>query len=217
MVHEHQNPEGGIDWDVDAVLNYFSGAPNYWDHGQIYFNVIDKYDSNLLNASQYDPKSIMLYAFPASLTRNGVGTTANAVMSPTDIKWMGKVYGSTKPKKKKKKKKRKIRRTDKQSKVSVKIGDAIVTLEPNGVFINGIIVLPDENGDYVAPDGTILALTEDDDVTIVFEEGEGSVIEGVEKDTGNRAVILGVVVSIVVVAIVMGIVFGVVIPRKRGK
>lgn len=93
MVHEHQNPEGGIQWNEQAVLNYFSGAPNYWDEDQIRYNVMDKYDSNLLNASQYDPKSIMLYAFPGSLTLNGVGTQANAIMSPTDIEWMAKVYG----------------------------------------------------------------------------------------------------------------------------
>jgi hypothetical protein len=93
MVHEHQNPEGGIEWNEQAVLNYFSGAPNYWDEDQIRYNVMDKYDSNLLNASQYDPKSIMLYAFPGSLTVNGVGTQANAIMSPTDIEWMAKVYG----------------------------------------------------------------------------------------------------------------------------
>lgn len=95
MVHEHQNPTGGIQWNETAVLNYFSGSPNFWDEDQIRFNVLDKYNSNLLNASAYDPKSIMLYAFPASLTTNGVGTTANAIMSPTDIEWMGKVYGAT--------------------------------------------------------------------------------------------------------------------------
>jgi hypothetical protein len=94
MVHEHQNPEGGIQWNEPAVLSYFSGAPNYWDEEQIRFNVLDKYASNLLNASNYDPESIMLYAFPASLTLNGVGTTANSIMSPTDIEWMGKVYGT---------------------------------------------------------------------------------------------------------------------------
>lgn len=94
MVHEHQNPEGGIEWNEAAVLSYFSGGPNYWSDKQIRDNVLDKYSSNLLNASTYDPQSIMLYAFPASLTLNGVGTTANSIMSPTDIEWMGNVYGT---------------------------------------------------------------------------------------------------------------------------
>ena len=94
MVHEHQNPQGGINWDVPAVLSYFRGAPNFWNDEQIYFNVIDKYDSELLNASDFDPQSIMLYAFPASLTLDGYATSANAVMSPVDIQWMHKVYGT---------------------------------------------------------------------------------------------------------------------------
>ena len=96
MVHEHQNPQGGIQWDVPAVLNYFRGAPNYWSDEAIYFNVLDKYASNLLNASQFDPKSVMLYAFPASLTLDGYATKANPSMSATDIEWMGKVYGGVK-------------------------------------------------------------------------------------------------------------------------
>ena len=97
MVHEHQNPHGGIKWNEPAVLAYFQGAPNYWNEEQIRFNIIDRYDSSLLNASKFDPDSIMLYAYPASLTLDGTSTKANAVMSPTDIEWMGKVYG--KPKK----------------------------------------------------------------------------------------------------------------------
>lgn len=93
MVHEHQNPTGGIQWNVEAVLAYFRGSPNFWNDDQIYFNVIDKYDASLLNASSFDPKSIMLYAYPAQLTLNGMSTQANPVMSPTDILWMRKVYG----------------------------------------------------------------------------------------------------------------------------
>jgi hypothetical protein len=94
MVHEHQNPEGGIDWNVPAVLSYFGGSPNYWNEDQIYFNVIDKYNSTLLNASKFDPNSVMLYAFPASLTNDGTATHANPIMSPVDIEWMEKVYGT---------------------------------------------------------------------------------------------------------------------------
>lgn len=94
MVHEHQNPQGGIDWNVPAVLSYFRGAPNYWNDDQIYFNVLDKYDATLLNASQFDPQSIMLYAFPGSLTNDGMATSANPFMSSLDIEWMTKVYGS---------------------------------------------------------------------------------------------------------------------------
>ena len=101
MIHEHQNPKGGIEWNKEEVYRTFSGAPNYWSKQQIDQNVMDKLSLDLLNASEYDPKSVMLYAFDAELTLNGVGTQANPVMSPTDIEWMAKVYG--KPKKAKQK------------------------------------------------------------------------------------------------------------------
>jgi len=112
MVHEHQNPKGGIQWNESAVMRYFKGAPNYWNEEQIRFNVMDKYDSSLLNASEYDPKSIMLYAFPASLTLNGVGTQANSVMSPIDIEWMAKVYGEVGKKERKLEKEEKMTRQE---------------------------------------------------------------------------------------------------------
>ena len=143
MVHEHQNPTGGIQWNESAVLNYFSGAPNFWNEEQIRFNVLDKYDSNLLNASAYDPKSIMLYAFPASLTTNGVGTTANAIMSPTDIEWMGKIYGST---------------SDKVAPktLGVDFGDGGIEVDEDG---NVVVTPPTAQSDSRGRNITIIAVT----------------------------------------------------------
>ena len=220
MVHEHQNPTGGIQWNEQAVLNYFSGAPNYWDEEQIRFNVMDKYDSNLLNASQYDPKSIMLYAFPASLTLNGVATQANAVMSPTDIEWMGKVYGDTKETKKKKKREDKKRKLT--SGETVAVGNVIINLEPDGSLqVDGVAVFPDEKGVFRV-DGDVVAYTDEQGgVVVVTEEdefvvtGEGG--DGVTRKKKNTALIVGVAVSVAVLAIVLGVVFGVIIPRKRAR
>lgn len=96
MVHEHQNPRGGISWNIPAVLAYFSGAPNFWTADAIYSNVITKYDLSTLNASTFDPQSIMLYAYPATLTTNGMSTKANAYMSVTDVEWLTKIYGTPK-------------------------------------------------------------------------------------------------------------------------
>ena len=31
LIHEHQNPKGGIDWNVPAVLADLGGPPNNWD------------------------------------------------------------------------------------------------------------------------------------------------------------------------------------------
>jgi len=40
--HEHQNPNAGIVWDEDAVLDYFRGPPNNWNDQQINWNILRK-------------------------------------------------------------------------------------------------------------------------------------------------------------------------------
>lgn len=97
MVHEHQNPHGGIQWNVDAVMEYFRGPPNHWDDEAIKFNVLDKYSADIVNASDFDPHSVMLYAYPSDLTLNGMSTKANPYFSKTDIQWLAKVYGTPSP------------------------------------------------------------------------------------------------------------------------
>lgn len=82
--HEHQNPEGGIEWDEAEVIRDLSGPPNFWTPDQIRHNVLRKYEADLIRGTQFDPHSIMLYFFPASWTVIGVGTNENEVLSDTD-------------------------------------------------------------------------------------------------------------------------------------
>ena len=96
-IHEHQNPKGGIKWDLAAVYKYFSGPPNNWSKDDIDHNVVQKYSINQLNATSFDPKSIMLYHFPPELTLNHKGTPENNDLSASDKKFIAKMY----PKKKK--------------------------------------------------------------------------------------------------------------------
>lgn len=91
-IHEHQSPLGGIQWDEAAVLAYFSGPPNYWDEAHIRFNVLDKYSETAINGTEFDPDSIMLYQFPASLMRNSAGTHMNNRLSASDIAFIRKMY-----------------------------------------------------------------------------------------------------------------------------
>jgi len=91
-IHEHQNPAGGIRWNEAAVLTHYTGSPNYWDEATIRFNILDKYASAQLNGSEYDPDSIMLYAFSGRLTQDGVGTHQNHTLSATDIAFITKAY-----------------------------------------------------------------------------------------------------------------------------
>jgi hypothetical protein len=91
-IHEHQSPNGGIEWNVPAVLKYFSGPPNYWDEQTIRFNILDKYKARDITGTPFDEDSIMLYDFPASLIIGGKGTHSNTRLSAQDIGFIRTAY-----------------------------------------------------------------------------------------------------------------------------
>jgi hypothetical protein len=65
--HEHQNPLAGIDWNEQAVYDYFMGPPNSWTTAQVERNVLDKFPVESIEGSEWDANSIMHYAFHAAL------------------------------------------------------------------------------------------------------------------------------------------------------
>ena len=91
-IHEHQNPKGGIQWNLPAVYAYFSGPPNNWSKEEIDNNVVSKYSVDQLNASTYDPNSIMLYQFDGALIKGGKPTKFNTRMSTGDKRFIKKQY-----------------------------------------------------------------------------------------------------------------------------
>lgn len=99
LLHEHQNPQGGIQWNKEVVLRELSGPPNYWDEATIWHNVFDKYSADQVNGTGFDPKSIMLYSFPASWTINGFASQPNNVLSELDKSFVAsaKMYPKDKP------------------------------------------------------------------------------------------------------------------------
>lgn len=99
MIHEHQNPKNNpIQWDEAKILQIFAGSPNYWSEDQIRHNILNKYDEDQINGSDFDPYSIMLYFFPAYLTTNNKGTQANFFLSDTDKQYFQILYPSGAPK-----------------------------------------------------------------------------------------------------------------------
>jgi Astacin (Peptidase family M12A)/Bacterial pre-peptidase C-terminal domain len=84
LAHEHQNPAGGIRWDEQVVIRECAESPNFWDEETTRHNVLEKYSVDQIKGTVFDPKSIMLYFFPASWTLNGIGTEANEVLSDLD-------------------------------------------------------------------------------------------------------------------------------------
>lgn len=92
-IHEHQSPTFDRKWDVAAVMKYFQGPPNFWSTDDIKSNVLDKYSPKGISATQFDPKSIMLYSFDGALFADGKGpTNENTVLSATDKRMIKRMY-----------------------------------------------------------------------------------------------------------------------------
>jgi serralysin len=92
LIHEHQNPQGGIDWNEEAVKRDLSGPPNEWDDETIRRNVLDKYSSTAVTATDVDPKSIMMYPIPKAWTNDGFSSGVNNVLSDKDKQFIKKCY-----------------------------------------------------------------------------------------------------------------------------
>lgn len=92
MIHEHQNPANGILWNRAAVTRALSGPPNNWTAEQIEFNMFERYEATLTQFTEFDPRSIMLYAFPKEWTLNGVEFPENSILSETDISFIAGCY-----------------------------------------------------------------------------------------------------------------------------
>ena len=92
MIHEHQNPKGNtIQWNVPVVYQWAQRTQG-WDQSTTYSNIIQKYSSNSINGSKFDPESIMLYFFPGSLTLNNKGTHQNLRLSINDVLYLNSMY-----------------------------------------------------------------------------------------------------------------------------
>lgn len=99
LAHEHQNPDGGIQWNEAVVIKALGGPPNNWPPDQARHNVIDKYAADQIRGTKFDPNSIMLYFFPPEWTLNGIATTQNEVPSAMDKAFVAsaQMYPKTSP------------------------------------------------------------------------------------------------------------------------
>lgn len=99
LAHEHQNPAGGIQWNEAVVIREMARSPNFWDEQTTRFNILRRYSADQINGTKFDPESIMLYFFPADWTTNGIGTSANEVLSKVDKQFVAgaKMYPKAAP------------------------------------------------------------------------------------------------------------------------
>jgi len=99
LAHEHSSPAGGIQWNEPVVLKALAGPPNFWDADTVRHNVFFKYSIDQINGTNFDPDSIMLYAFPPEWTLNHMSTHANDVLSALDKEFVAgaKMYPKSSP------------------------------------------------------------------------------------------------------------------------
>ncbi|WP_276482619.1 M12 family metallopeptidase [Paraflavitalea pollutisoli] len=96
LQHEHQSPFAGIEWNEQAVYDQMALPPNKWDKKAVDENIIDKLPRNKLLGSDWDPKSIMQYAFEEGLIRRpppfDKGINPPGLISATDKKGIRAFY-----------------------------------------------------------------------------------------------------------------------------
>jgi len=92
LIHEHQNPAGGIEWDQPKVIADLSGPPNNWTIPVISHNMFETYDAKETNFTKTDPASIMMYPIPKAWTKNGFSVGLNTDLSETDKSFIAQQY-----------------------------------------------------------------------------------------------------------------------------
>lgn len=91
LIHEHQNPQAKIPWNVPAVLAYYM-ATQGWSYQEIIEQVL-KVDNEPLTNGGYDRVSIMEYPIPAALvTDPSFAVGWNTSLSTHDVQFIGQVY-----------------------------------------------------------------------------------------------------------------------------
>jgi hypothetical protein len=91
-IHEHNHPRNGIKWNKPVVYAYYAETQG-WSKADVDSQVFARYALSRLNASRYDPTSIMHYAIPAELLLPGGKPVGwNKVLSTSDKRFIKKQY-----------------------------------------------------------------------------------------------------------------------------
>lgn len=90
LLHEHMNPDSGIQWNLPRVYSYYMQTQN-WSKEEVDRNVLQKYSVSHSNGT-YDPHSIMHYPISKEFTLNGFEVGRNTNLSSGDKKTIGTLY-----------------------------------------------------------------------------------------------------------------------------
>lgn len=92
LIHEHQSPAGGINWNRQQVIADLSSPPNSWSLQTIEHNMFEPQATNETNFTALDGSSIMMYPIPARWTTDGYSVGLNSDLSETDKTFIRQQY-----------------------------------------------------------------------------------------------------------------------------
>ena len=93
LVHEHQSPAAGINWNMPEVYRYHKERLRLpWSEQKVYDNLMRVFPAKEVDATRFDPESIMLYTIYSSWTKDHFSATRSTQLSPTDIRAIGQHY-----------------------------------------------------------------------------------------------------------------------------
>jgi hypothetical protein len=91
LLHEHQNPAGGIPWNEAAVYDHYRKTQG-WDRKMTYDNVISTANRNDTQYSVHDRASIMHYPVDGRLTNGRYEVGMNNELSAIDRLYIARMY-----------------------------------------------------------------------------------------------------------------------------
>lgn len=92
LLHEFQNPGGGILWNMDAVYKYFMASPFNWTKAQTDDKFFAGYSKAMSNFASFDPSSIMVFRIPSQFTFHDFQINWNKDLSTQDKQIIRIIY-----------------------------------------------------------------------------------------------------------------------------
>ncbi len=98
MQHEMKNPNAKITW-IASVLESKYGGRNSPGGGQQSFvqsQIMSKLDPNTVTATEFDPKSVMIYGLSSDTNQEGITMSPSQTYTDLDKQWIVSAYGQPK-------------------------------------------------------------------------------------------------------------------------
>jgi hypothetical protein len=89
--HEHASPKSTIKWNRDKAYKHYKTMYG-WDRETTLVNVLERHPADQVDASRYDPKSIMHYEIDHSCTQDGSCVLVNLELSDLDKQRLKSMY-----------------------------------------------------------------------------------------------------------------------------